>query len=180
MQMNKDEAMATVAEYHQIAAKIAVDHNLGDVLNFSRSKELIAAHVLGHRLADDLPGADAFDGEKPLEYKSTTAKTCKGTYSGISVQPTWEEQVEYLKDKILKYEHYINRFEEGVLVESWHLSGQAAYNILLPKLKKAHTRYLELKKKKKENQADPRLSAGIYKGELMKHGTKVDLKRGVK
>lgn len=172
--MNKQDAMAIVAEHLQIAAKIAAEHDLGDVLGYARSKELIAAHVLGHRLADTLSGADAFDGEQPLEYKSTTASRCNGTYSGISVHPTWEKQVEYLKDKILKYEHYINRFEQGIIVESWHLTGQAAYNILLPKLKKQHTKLLN--SKDFEKNADPRLSACISNTELKKHGTQVKLK----
>jgi hypothetical protein len=33
--------------------------------------------------------------DEPVEYKSTTGKAVQGAYTGISVQPTWEEQ-EYI------------------------------------------------------------------------------------
>ena len=52
---------------------------------------------------------------KPVEYKSTIDKRINGTYNGISVQDTWEEQERYLIDeKLGKYSgHYIARYERG-------------------------------------------------------------------
>ena len=58
----------------------------------------------GHKVADDYAGEDAIDENgKPVEYKSTIADKIQGTYNGISVHNTWEEQMKYLKeDKIWK------------------------------------------------------------------------------
>jgi hypothetical protein len=102
-----------------------------------------------------------------VEYKSTTQKRIKGSYTGISVQPTWEEQVEYLqKEKILKYpEHYFNRFVGGDMVESWVLTGRQVYDTLLPKLKKKYPNVLSLK--------DPRLSADVSMTEIKNQGKQV-------
>ena len=76
----------------------------GDPFSYARSREIHLAGLLGHTVADDYSGADAFDEDgKPLEYKSTIAKNINGTYNGISVQDTWEEQERYIiEDKIGK------------------------------------------------------------------------------
>lgn len=149
-------------------AQLCEEQGWGDPFSYARSKEIYAATVLGHTVADTFSGADAVnqDGDE-VEYKSTIGKTCKGSYTGISVQETWQEQERYLfEEKLAKYpEHFYNRFEDGRLVESWKMSGIDVYDNLLPKLKKAYTTVLSKK--------DPRLSANITWAEIKKYGTLV-------
>ena len=57
----------------------------------------ISVGTLGHQISDTLAGADGIDEDGECEYKSTIGKSINGTYNGISVQPTWEEQVSYLE-----------------------------------------------------------------------------------
>ena len=91
----------------------------GDPFSYARSREIHMAGTLGHRIADDYSGADAFDQDGGAEYKSTIGKSINATYNGISVQDTWEEQERYLiEDKIGKYKnHYYARYENGKIVE---------------------------------------------------------------
>ena len=140
----------------------------GDPFSYARSREIHLAGLLGHTVADDYSGADAFDEDgKALEYKSTIAKNINGTYNGISVQVTWEDQEDYLiNNKIGKYDnHFIARYEDGKVVEVWRLSGDDVLSILLPKLKKDWTRKIN------GNHKDPRLSATISKKEIYAVGT---------
>ena len=140
----------------------------GDPFSYARSREIHLAGLLGHTVADDYSGADAFDKNgKPLEYKSTIGKNINGTYNGISVQDTWEDQEKYLiNDKIGKYDnHFIARYEDGKVVEVWKLSGNDVLGILLPKLKKDWNRKIN------GNHKDPRLSATISKKEIYAVGT---------
>jgi len=151
-------------------AKFAQKHNLGDIFSYARSKEVYAACRLGHTVANDYSGADAFNQKgQPIEYKSTIAKKMQGSYTGISVQPTWEDQEKYLREeKIAKYpEHYYNRFEDGVLVESWKLTGEKVLELLLPKLKRKFATVLSKK--------DPRLSAIVTDSEIKEFGEQVSL-----
>ena len=155
--------------YHaEEVAKLCKRNNWGDAFSYARGKEILAAGVLGHQVAQTLAGPDAFlpDGS-PVEYKSTTAKNVRGSYTGISVQPTWTEQEKYLKEeKIANYpEHYYNRFEDMALVESWMVYGDVVYDITLPKFK---AKYPTVLKKK-----DPRLSAQMSTGDIRKYGTRV-------
>ncbi|MBU98203.1 MAG: hypothetical protein CL429_03825 [Acidimicrobiaceae bacterium] len=141
----------------------------GDPFSYARSKEILAAIELGHTVADTFSGADAFRTAakvEPLEYKSTTGKTCKGSYTGVSVQPTWEEQEAYLREKKLApYDHFYNRFENGKLAESWEVPGQDVYNTLLPKMKAKYDTVLTKK--------DPRLSAVMSWDEIQTFGKRV-------
>ena len=91
------------------------ENNWGDPFSYARSREIHMAGVLGHKVAEDYAGADAFDEVGECEYKSTIGKNINATYNGISVQDTWEEQEEYiLKNKIGKYEnHYYARYNGG-------------------------------------------------------------------
>jgi len=149
-------------------ARLCEEQGWGDPFSYARSKEIYAATVLGHNVASDYSGADAVGPDGSLyEYKSTIGKTCKGSYTGISVQETWEEQEAYLtEDKIGKYpEHYYNRFDGGRLVESWKMNGAKVLELLLPKLKKKFPTVLSKK--------DPRLSADITWSEIRKFGQKV-------
>ena len=83
------------------------ENNWGDPFSYARSREIHLAGLLGHRVADDYSGADAYDNNNnPVEYKSTIGKKLTATYNGISVQDTWENQVKYLEEeKIGKYKH---------------------------------------------------------------------------
>lgn len=149
-------------------ASLCEEQGYGDPFSYARSKEILAAIELGHSIANTFSGADAFNkDDKPVEYKSTTGKTVKGAYTGISVQPTWEEQEEYLREeKIAKYpEHYYNRFDGGKLVESWVMDGDKVLDVLLPKLRKKYPTVL--------NKKDPRLSATVTTREIKKYGRRV-------
>tara|TARA_Y100000593_G_scaffold87561_1_gene168186 strand:+ start:1841 stop:2335 length:495 start_codon:yes stop_codon:yes gene_type:complete len=148
--------------------KLCDEQGWGDPFSYARSKEIYAATVLGHQVANTFSGGDAVNqGKKEVEYKSTTDANPKGSYIGISVQSTWEKQDKYLREeKIAKYpEHYYNRFQEGKLVESWKMSGEDVYKTLSPKLKKQFPNVLKKK--------DPRLSANITWAEIKKFGKKV-------
>ena len=140
----------------------------GDPFSYARSREIHLAGLLGHTVADDYSGADAIDQDGECEYKSTIGKNINGTYNGISVQSTWEDQEEYLiKQKIGKYaNHYIARYEGGKVVEVWKMTGDDVLSILLPKLKKDWNRKINSTTHK-----DPRLSATISKKEIYAVGT---------
>ena len=137
----------------------------GDPMSYARSREILMAGTLEHKIADTLSGADAIDEDGECEYKSTVNPSIKGSYTGISVQDTWEEQEEYLREeKIGKYEnHYISRFagSKGI-VEIWKLKGKDVLTILLPKLKKKFETVKNLK--------DPRLAADVTKKDILKYG----------
>ena len=153
---------------YQKMAELCDQQGWGDPHSYARSKEIYAAAALGHKVATTLSGADAIgpNGDE-YEYKSTTTAKVKGAYTGISVQPTWQAQVNYLRnEKILKYPmHFFNRFEGGKLVESWSLTGHQVYQILLPKLKKKYPTVL--------NKKDPRLSANVTNTEIKKFGKRI-------
>ena len=158
-------------------AKLCRTSGWGDPFSYARSKEIMTACELGHSMVSTYSGADGIKPDGTLcEYKSTTFHSgqkkkakAKGSYTGISVQSTWEEQEQYLiNDKILKYpEHYFSLFngDEGVIEEIWMMTGQQVYDLLLPKIKK---KYPEILTKK-----DPRLSADITQTEIKKFATRI-------
>jgi hypothetical protein len=147
----------------------------GDPFSYARSREIHLAGILGHKVADTYSGADAWEWNQnksqfdPVEYKSTIAKYINGTYNGISVQDTWEDQERYLIDeKLGKYSnHYIARYDGGKVVEVWKLTGDDVLMILLPKLKKDWERKIQGKHK------DPRLSGNLTKKEIRQFGTRI-------
>lgn len=155
--------------------QLCEQQNWGDPFSYARSREIHLAGILGHKVADTYSGADAWEWDQnksqfvPVEYKSTIAKSINGTYNGISVQDTWEEQEKYLIDeKLGKYfNHYIARYEDGKVVEVWKLSGDDVLMILLPKLKKDWERKINGKHK------DPRLSGNLTKKEIYQYGTQI-------
>ena len=155
-------------EWYEHGAQLCERNNKGDPFSYARAKEIYAACVLGHQVAETLSGPDAIDknGEE-IEYKSTIGKNCVGVYNGISVQSSWPEQERYLREKkILKYPwHYFNRFQDGKLVESWRMSGEKVYDCLLPKLKKKFPTVLKKK--------DPRLGANVSWTQIQKFGTRI-------
>lgn len=140
----------------------------GDPDIFMRSKEIRIAGRLGHLISPTLYGADAFDDlGRPVEYKSTIGRVISAAYNGISVFPTWRQQLKYLKEeKIGKYvDHFYARFKDGEIVEIWQLGVEDVLEILIPKLKK---RFESTKPRK-----DPRLGATITKKEIHKYGTRI-------
>ncbi len=146
------------------------ENNWGDPFSYARAKEIYATCALGHKM----PGPNVFAGAdginekgQPVEYKSTTGKKCQGSYTGISVQKDWKQQEKYLvTEKIAKYpEHFYNRFEDGVLAESWKMSGKKVLDILLPKLAKKFNTV--------KSQKDPRLAATVTWSEIKEHGEQV-------
>ena len=122
------------------------------------------AIVMKQKIAETYSGADGFDEQGGAEYKSTIQTKIQGTYNGISVQPTWADQILYLEDqKIGKYNHhYFARFSKGKIVELWCLDAEDVLAILLPKLKKQYH--------SNSNRKDPRLGATVTKKEIYKYG----------
>lgn len=165
-QLSPEEQFAFCFSHMTLACK---EQKWGDPMSYARSKEILAAHALGHKVSDTLSGADAYNkAGHPVEYKSTTGARMNMFYSGISVHDTWSQQEKYLKEqKILPYpEHYANRFDdEGNLVESWKLTGEVVYNLLLPKLRKNW--------ENRSNRKDPRLAANLSQKEIKLYGTRV-------
>ena len=127
------------------------------------------AGVLGHQIVNTYSGADAIDEDGGAEYKSTITKSINGTYNGISVQDTWEEQERYIiEDKIGKYSnHYYARYDGGKIAEIWKLDAQTVLNILLPKIKKQYPN------KKKGFSKDPRIGVTISNKEIKSNGTQI-------
>ena len=140
-----------------------------DPFSYARAREIYMAAVLNHKVADTYSGADAYDGDIPLEYKSTIAKIINATYNGISVQDSWEEQKRYIiEDKIGKYPyHYYARFDNGRIVEVWKLPSEKVLEILLPKIKKQYP------KKKNGNAKDPRIGVTVSQKEIRENGIQV-------
>lgn len=141
----------------------------GDPFSYARSREIHLAGLLGHKVSNTYSGADAIDNEGEVEYKTTINKVIKGTYNGISVQNTWEDQEEYLIEKKLgKYSnHYIARYDGGKVVEVWKLTGDDVLMLLLPKLKK------DWESKAHGNHKDPRLATYLSKNEIYQFGTRI-------
>ena len=141
----------------------------GDPFSYARSREIHMSILLKHTIASTYSGADAIDDNGAAEYKTTIQDTISGSYRGISVQPTWEEQERYLiEDKIACYKnHYFARFVGSKIVELYCLDGNAVLDILIPKLKKQYERYQTSKPK------DPRLNATVTKTEIYKYGRKI-------
>jgi hypothetical protein len=142
----------------------------GDPMSYARSREIHIACLLGHTVAKTFSGADAYEADgTPVEYKSTTQKTIRGGYTGISVQPTWEEQEAYLvDDKIGPYpRHYFARYDGWEIAEIWVMDSDTLLSLMLPKAEK---RYYANRQKVK---ADPRLAVTISATEIRKHGTQV-------
>lgn len=141
-------------------------HDMGDPFVPGRLQEIIMAHKLGHRISETLAGADAYDEAGACEYKSTTKSIITGAYKGISKLPTWDEQLQYLEEKIAGCtNHYIARFEEGVIVEAWKLKGADVLKILLPRLQKQYI--------SEEHKKDPRLAVTLSKCDIYEYGERV-------
>jgi len=150
--------------------RLSDELGVGDPFNFNRGREIHTALTLGLTLSNTLAGADAYCNGNPVELKSTIG-ILKATYSGISVQSTWQEQETYLvNEKLGKYkQHYICRYNGATLEEAWVLSSDDVLAILLPKF---HKQYHS-----NRNAKDPRLGQQINTAEIKKFGTRVVLTR---
>ena len=155
--------MTPEAEFNQLFTRmydLCEEQEWGDPFSYARSREIHMANRLGHSISKNYSGSDAVTKEgMQVEYKSTICASINATYNGISVQPTWEEQVKYLKDeKIAKYPlHFFSRYSKGKIKEIWSMEGVKVYELLLPKLKK---QFFNTKKK------DPRLGASLSAKEI--------------
>jgi hypothetical protein len=167
--MKDIKIFSKIVFYLKQAAELSEEIGLGDIFNYSKVKEVMMAMALGHNIVFSFSGPDGKEPDgKEAEYKSTISKTIKATYNGISVQESWEKQLEYLKKhKIGKYKHhYYARFTNGVVIaELWRLDSDDVLKILIPKLKK---QYHSEKKRK-----DPRLGASITSEEILQYGKKM-------
>tara|TARA_R100000455_G_C6219028_1_gene84108 strand:- start:34 stop:579 length:546 start_codon:yes stop_codon:yes gene_type:complete len=141
----------------------------GDPFNYNRGREIHMANELGHQIASTFSGEDASDKSGKYEYKSTTQDRINGTYNGISVQDSWNEQVTYLEEEKIKCynNHYIARYEGAKIVEMYRLNGEKVYDILLPKLQK------DFERKSKSTKKDPRLSASLSMTNIKKNGERI-------
>ena len=148
---------------------LCAQHSWGDPFSYARSREIYMAGALGHQIASTYSGEDAIDEEGAVEYKSTVAKTINGTYNGISVQPTWEKQEEYIiYEKIGKYKsHYYARFDQGTIAEIWKMNSSSVLKVLLPKIQKQYP------KKKQGNSKDPRIGVTVSTKEIEMYGTQI-------
>jgi hypothetical protein len=173
--MIKEKSLSYMLEIQSHLNKIdeiCKRENMGDIFSYSKVKEVLMASHLGHTVPKDYSGADAYNKfNKPVEYKSTISKNINGTYNGISVQSSWEAQLEYLEtEKIGKYpEHYYGRFNGTVIEEIWKVDSKDVLDILIPKLKRDYDRKTNPNSKHK----DPRLSGSISKREIYKYGTQI-------
>ena len=149
--------------------QICEQQQWGDPFSYARSREIHMANTLGHQIGSTLSGADAIDQDGECEYKSTIGPQIQATYNGISVQPTWEQQLAYLKtEKIGKYKnHYYARYKGANIVELYKLSVDKVLEFILPKL---YTQYHRENKGK-----DPRLGVTIPKKYIVEHATLMDL-----
>ena len=148
--------------------KLCEEQGWGDPFSYARSREIHMAGVLGHTVAEDYSGADAYDKyDLPIEYKSTIGKKLTATYNGISVQDTWENQVNYLVDeKIGKYNHhYYARYKDGKIVEVWRMTAKQVLDELIPALKKKFNTV--------KNRKDPRLGHTISNRIIKDQGTQI-------
>ena len=176
LELNKhklEKMLAAQKEYSELYEKICKlsnENKWGDPFAPGRGREIYMANYLGHIVGPNLSGADAYEDKEmkiPVEYKSTTQKKIQATFNGISVQDTWEKQIEYLKtEKICKYKHhYFSRFEDGEIKEIYKMTGDKVYEHIVPKLKKK----FERKKKGK----DPRLGASIPERYILANSEKL-------
>jgi hypothetical protein len=144
--------------------------NWGDPFASGRCREAILASFLGHNIAADLHGADAYDDNGDIfEYKTTTvSKGISGRYD-VSSQPTWEELVDYLREeKIANHTyHYYATFTPNMeIVSVYEMEGNTVLELILPKL---HRKFIQ----EKTNLKVPSLYATLSAKEIRTHGNKL-------
>ena len=168
--MEHAKAKRELDKLNESFARLRDEFGFDDLTNYGRLKEFAMAASLGHEFPGEYADADAFDQDgNPVEYKSTVQDRINATYNGISVQPTWENQKEYLiEEKICKYpDHFFARFPRHNLEiqEMYRLGGKKVYELLLPKLRRQY--------KSKKQRKDPRLGSSIGQTDIREHGTRI-------
>tara|TARA_B100000131_G_scaffold194952_1_gene187490 strand:+ start:68 stop:583 length:516 start_codon:yes stop_codon:yes gene_type:complete len=156
--------------YEQLYA-VCEENGWGDPFSYARSREIHMAGILGHTVADDYSGADAYDEEGGCEYKSTIAPKINATYNGISVQDTWAEQERYVvEEKIGNYKnHYFARYEGGKVAEIWKLKYWDVLKLILPSIKK---QWKEINSGV-STRKDPRIGARINHHQIYEIGERI-------
>jgi hypothetical protein len=154
----------------EIMYNLCAEEEWGDPFSYARSREIYMANTLGHIIAPEYSGADAYEDLEmkiPVEYKSTICSKPSATYNGISVQPTWEDQMSYLINKKIGCypRHYFARFNGGKIVEMYCMECDKVLEGLLPKLKKQYH--------KSNKGVDPRLGAQLTEKYIIEHSTKI-------
>lgn len=151
----------------EIVNGICQEQNWGEPFSYARSREIHMAIVLNHSIASTYSGADAIDEDGECEYKSTIGKNINATYNGISVMETWDEQVDYIKNKkIGKYKnHYYARYDGSEIKEIWHMDGNKVSELIIEKIKNKY--------KTISNKKDPRLGTSLSKTDIIKYGKKI-------
>lgn len=157
--------MSRIAELAELLFSECAKFSMGNPLVPGRLQEIIMAHKLGHRISETVYGADAYDERGVCEYKSTIDRNISGTYSSISKQLTWEDQEAYHQKKFGDMNHYIGRFDDGLLVEVWKLDGNKVIDIITPSLYKQYT--------STKHRKDPRLGTSLCKRDIYKYGERV-------
>ena len=154
----KQDWLAAFNTLQQLSNELGV----GDPFNYNRGREIHTAFILGLTVSDTLAGADAYDDKGPCELKSTIGKL-KATYNGISVQSSWDSQVDYIVNKKIGCyaNHYVVRYEGAKLVEAWRLSSDDVIAILLPKIKNQFN---------KPRGKDPRIGVQLTAKEIQTFG----------
>ena len=144
--------------------ELSTQLDVGDCFNYNRGREIHTCFTLGIQVSPTLSGSDGVDKDGECELKSTIGKKITASYNGISVFPTWEEEVDYLiNDKIGKYtNHYITRYNGSRMVECYKMKGDDVLMLLLPKLRKQYH--------SKSTRKDPRLSATLSTKEIQSYG----------
>lgn len=168
--MDHAKAQSELEDLNESFRRLRDEFGFDDLTNYGRLKEFAMAAALGHEFPGEYADADAFDENgSPVEYKSTVQEIINATYNGISVQPTWDDQLQYLREeKICKYgDHFYARFPRHNLEirEMYRLDGSTVLELLLPKLK----RQFDSQKQRK----DPRLGSSIGQTDIREYGTRV-------
>jgi len=164
------QAIQKIKHHFQEIDKICKKNDIKDITTNGRVKEFLMAVELGHTLADNTRGADAFDENgNPVEYKSTVNPAINAAYRGISCQESWRKQRKYFKEEKIFccQKHYFARFDGLEIVEMYSLEPSDVFKILIPKLKK------EYKNKKENFHKDPRLGVVIFKNEILENGVQL-------
>ena len=157
-------------ELYEEMYSLCEENGWGDPFSGGRAKEIHMASLLGHEVSDTYSGADGYDEDGGCEYKSTVSSRMNATYNAISLQATWEKQVEYMREeKIAKYtNHYHARYDGATCVELWKMSGKKVLELLTPKVERAYRRMKTGGKNK-----DPRLGATLCQMEIRTYGERL-------
>ena len=133
-------------EHQELCESLAHTHQLMVQNGFSSDprkwRETVASLVGGQEPSTKKSGADCYetiDGKKVACERKSRVGHLQGNYTGISLHPTWEEQLEYILEKKIgncAY-HFFDHVcpTTGALVESWRMDVETLLKLMLPNLK---------------------------------------------